>query len=266
MAPATVVVACIACFFNQVLDDGETCSPFLAGPRLSNHNCNHCNIPGFLCSCFPALTFVWVATPRSCARLPCSLVICWRNRINCTASIFVAACTPSAYVLTDTEKTGIQKVYIQLGFLLWISLAEAKQWYQLWTRSLGSERVHVKAAEEHTSFPVFAVFFISATSFFSCNHDGQGKNQLKMNYKASNLCVYFENNFCRSLSGRKRHICSPSFCSISFFIVYVLKRVSIVRTSNCNDPTSRSIPVRETNHRPAISVVALQQSFALHIE
>ncbi len=128
MAPATVVVACIACFFNPVLDDGETCSPFLAGPRLSNHNCNHCNIPGFLCSCFPALTFVWVATPRSCARLPCSLVICWRNRINCTASIFVAACTPSAYVLTDTEKTGIQKVYIQLGFLLWISLAEAKQW------------------------------------------------------------------------------------------------------------------------------------------
>lgn len=137
-----------------------------------SHHCNHCNIPGFLCSCFPALTFVWVATPRSCARLPCSLVICWRNRINCTASIFVAACTPSAYVLTDTEKTGIQKVNIPRGFLLWISLAEAKQWYQLWTRSLGSERVHVKAAEEHTSFPVFAVFFISATSFFSCNHDG----------------------------------------------------------------------------------------------
>jgi hypothetical protein len=99
----------------------------------------------------------------------------------------------------------------------------------------------------------------------------QGKNQLKMNYKASNLCVYFENNFCRSTIlfpfwSQKTHICSPSFCSISFYFVYVLKRVSIVRTSNCNDPTSRSIPVRETNHRPAISVVALQQSFALHIE
>jgi hypothetical protein len=175
-----------------------------------SHHCNHCNIPGFLCSCFPALTFVWVATPRSCARLPCSLVICWRNRINCTASIFVAACTPSAYVLTDTEKTGIQKVYIPLGFLLWISLAEAKQWYQLWTRSLGSERVHIKAAEEHTSFPVFAVFFISATSFFSCNHDGTRHESV-------------ENNFCRSTIlfpfwSQKTHICSSSFAVFPSFL------------------------------------------------
>lgn len=222
----------------------------------------------FLLSC---PTFVWVATPRSCARLPCSLVICWRNRINCTASIFVAACTPSAYVLTDTEKTGIQKVNIPLGFLLWISLAEAKQWYQLWTLVWDQRGYMLK---QQKSIP-HSQFLLSSLSLQRVSSPvimmEQGKNQLKMNYKASNLFVYFEKNFCRSTIlfpfwSQKTHICSSSFCSISFFFVYVLKRVSIIRTSNCNDPTSRSIPVRETNHRPAISVVALQQSFALHIE
>jgi hypothetical protein len=103
------------------------------------------------------------------------------------------------------------------------------------------------AGPKHTSFPVLAVFLISATSFFSCKHPhpcDQKMQVVMISWSLYNLnCIFTANmtmgegefgpNLLTWLSMKSRGFSSR-------------KRVlrALFGTSNCNDPISRSIPAK----------------------
>lgn len=128
----------------------------------SNENINQCML------LLGILTCVWVATPLIWARLPCKLVICCLSRTSWRAKILVAAW----YAGTSYNQMNDEKPH-QLRVMLfqWQNEITKYHWYfpNMKKKKKKNMLFWLNLIDKLASFPVFAVFFISATNFFSCN-------------------------------------------------------------------------------------------------